>query len=68
MFCGNDKYYGQYKAIVSWSDLVLFCGIDDKHCHVSYGTERNPPSHAPFLCLFHCQMAFPSRRPVDILL
>ena len=29
--------------------------------------QRYPPSHAPFLCPFHYQMAFSSRQPVDIM-
>ena len=55
----------QYSAGVS---LFFFCEIDDKKCHMSYGTQRNPPCHAPFFCIFYYKMAFLSRHPVDILL
>ena len=30
MFCGYAKYVLWEGDIVSWSDLVLFCGIDEK--------------------------------------
>ena len=42
MFCGNAKYmyYEKviFKALVSWSDLVLFCGIDEETviCRTGY--------------------------------
>ena len=53
MFCGNAKYYGK----VIWSSINSqlegfspFLCNRWKRCD---GTQRNPPSHAPFLCLFH---------------
>ena len=38
----------KYKATVSWSDLFCFCGKAGKKIVMSYGTQRNPPHHAPF--------------------
>ena len=54
MFCGNAKYYGK----VIWSNSQLewispFLWNRWKNCHMWYGTQRNPPIHAHFLCLIH---------------
>ena len=55
-------------SIVSWSDLLFFCEMEGKICHMSYGMQRNPPHYAPFFCLFYHEMVFPSRHSVDMLL
>ena len=68
MFCFYTKYYG--KVIYSNSQpewFIIIVWNTWYNCHMSYGTQRNPPPHAPFFCLLYHKIVFFSRQSVDII-